>query len=306
MLWVRGADISVAADMSRSDVYVVSTQGSREEDTLPVRTTWTRLGSLPEGARVLICGALDSSGRHPVLRAPDGDTLAAVFFDGSAETLVRRSIWSGRQANEYWNSVTPSSLAGATLSLFLWAFVLLQQQAPRVAIQLAIALASVPLLPLLPPAVGFFYLYRVLWRRGRRYRALRDVIALPDRFIANGEECGELPGGGRYCRWRVSQAEATALTDAGIYRVPVPARLRSDTVFLYGNPDVRSSATVHDTSGVPSDALAEPLILDGDCGALARTCQRRAKLLELASTAVLLAGLLVNFGIVLFLLGLLL
>lgn len=305
-LWIRGTDISVAADMSRSDVYVVSTQGPREEDTVPMRTSWNRLGSLPEGARVLVCGTLDTDGKHPFLRAPRGGSLAAVFFDGPAETLVRRSIWSGRQANEYWNSFTPSSLAGATLSLLLWAYILVQQGSARVAVQVAVALASVPLLPLLPPAVAFFYLYRVLWRRGRRYRALRDVVSLAERFPGDTGECGELPGGGRYCRWRISEREARALEDAGIYRVPLPPHLRSDAVYLYGNPDIRSSGEVSDSSAGSRDALAEPIILDGECLPVVSACQRRAKLLEFASTLIFLTGLAVNFLIVLFLLGLVL
>ncbi len=305
-LWVRSSQISVATDMARSAVYVVSSHGPGQEDTVPMRTSWNRMGSLPEGARVLVCGRLDVSGAHPVIRAPRGEFVAAIFFDGPDETLVRRSIWSGRQANEYWNSVTPSSLAGATISLLLWAYVLLQQQTGRAAAQLAIALATVPVLPLLPPAVGFFYVYRLLWRRGRRYRALRDVVALPERFLAGDQECGDLPGGGRYCRWQVSSDEATALVDAGVFRVPIPASIRGSVINLYGNPDTRSSREPADVGHASRDALAEPMLVEGEPARLVLSCRRRARMYELASTAILAVGLLANFIIALLILGLLL
>ena len=37
-----------------------------------------------------------------------------------------------------------------------------------------------PIAPFLPPAVGFYYLYRKYWMRGRVLRAQRDIIRLPD------------------------------------------------------------------------------------------------------------------------------
>jgi hypothetical protein len=183
-LWLRGGDVTVAADMSNSDIYVLPRYTGELPDEPPVRTTWARLGSLTEGAKVFVAGRIRMEGTHAVIWGDASEPLLVVLYDGSERDLLRRCIWSGRQLNEYWNQLTPGSLAGGMLALITIAYVLLRSPAGRLPAITSLTLASGPLLPLLPPGVGLFFLYRWSWRRGRILRAHRDILRVPLRHLA--------------------------------------------------------------------------------------------------------------------------
>jgi hypothetical protein len=282
ILWVRGEKSSIAVDMSKSAVYVLS-QRPAALGSPPVRTSWSRIGSLPEGSQVLVSGILDTSGGHPVIRSSAETRVLALFFDGPAQSLLRNSIWSGRQLNEYWNSVTPSSLAGGTLSLLLFGYFLLRGTLLRGVAQLAISLATVPILPLLPPGVVLFYLYRVLWRRARRLRAFRDVL--------------HLAGGGHLVDTRVKarlrhvdEKAFLSLKEAGVHAVEPTISPMSTRIFFCDPASARAET---------DDPLAEPLLVRGDPREEATNCQRRARLFEMLAAVTFVAGLLINFALAL-------
>lgn len=290
--WVRGSRLTIAVDMTGAQVYMVSASEGDRPGSPPARTTWSRVGSLPEGVRVLVSGRLDTSGPHPVIRASNGDPVLAVFFDGPADTLVRRCVWSGRQLNEYWNSVTPGALAGGTFALIILAYALLRQPMFVAHARIAIALAAVPILPLLPPGVGLFYFYRVTWRKGRAQRAHRDVLRLPLRYFDDDEPCTRLAAGERYCRTpadvgSLGEARARGLT---VLAPPVDSPPAECVVFGRPGPD---------GSEAPEDPLAEWIAIQGDPAGESDACQRRARRYELASGAILGAGLVLNYVLVL-------
>ncbi len=286
--WIRGPDITVAVDMSVSDVYLVAHSPTDRPDTPPARTSWSRLGSLPGGMKVLVSGILDSSEPHPAIRSGHGEPVLAVFYDGPESTLVRRCVWSGRQLNEYWNSATPLALAGGTFALIVVAYVLLRQPLALPLARLAIALAAVPVLPLLPPGIVFFYLYRLGWRRGRVLRAHRDVIQLPLRYLPDDARCATLPNGELYCMDDYPLEAAGALQQEGLTVIDPP---------LGGNPN---SCTVFGRAAEgrlapPLDALCEWTAVHGGPRLASAQCQRRARRYELGSVVILGVGLLVNF-----------
>lgn len=300
--WLRGERLTLAADMSVSDLFLLPGAEAEPEETPPVRTTWKRIGSLPEGIRILVSGVLDTSGPHPVLRATAERPLFAVLYDGPESTLVRRSVWSGRQRNEYWNSVTAGALAGGTLALMVVTYLLLRQPALAGYGRLALALAATPVLPLLPPGVGFFYLYRLAWRRARRSRAHRDVLLLPLRYLAEQEPCSRHASGEPYCETVLPRSELKRATDLGAHveRAPAPVQRRvGGKLHLYGRPAPEGMAA-------PLDALAEFVAVVGDPRELASACNRRARAFEFSSLVVFVAGLLMNYLGLLLLLGLLL
>ena len=289
--WIRGSQLTIAVDMTGADVYMVSGSEGDRPGSPPARTTWARVGSLPEGVRVLVSGRLDTSGSHPVIRSAAGEPVLAVFFDGPAETLVRRCVWSGRQLNEYWNSVTPGALAGGAFALIILAYVLLRQPMFVAHARMAIALAAVPVLPLLPPGVGLFYLYRLAWRTGRTQRAHRDILRLPLRYFAGEERCVRLANGGLYCR---SSADIDSLGDArarGLTIVAPPVDTPPRDCIVFGRPGPEMPEA-------PDDPLTEWVAIQGDPDTESAACQRRARRYELASGAILGLGLLVNFVLV--------
>lgn len=292
LMWVRGNDITLAVDMSRSDVYLVAQHETERPEAPPARTSWSRLGSLPEGVKVLVSGELVSTGSHPTVRPPANEPLLAVFYDGPERTLVRRCVWSGRQLNEYWNSVTPGSLAAGTFILIIVAYLLLRQPLSVSFARLAVGLASAPVLPLLPPGVALFYLYRRAWRRGRIMRAHRDVLLLPLRYFADEEPCADLPSGELVCRRGVSGEHLPH----GVSRVETPIEPRPTRYTLFGRP--RGDDLI-----APTDPLFEWVAVLGDPIVESARCERRARRLELVSMVVLFAGLFVNFVVVMLVLG---
>jgi hypothetical protein len=297
-LWVRGETSSIAVDMEKSAVYIVTQRPQGSPNEPPVRTSWNRIGSLPEGSQVLVSGFLDTSEPHPMIRASGEARVLAVFFDGSVETLTRTCIWSGRQMNEYWNSVTPSSLAAGSLALLVAAYFLLQGTLLRGVAQLSISLAALPVLPLLPPGVVPFYAYRVFWRRARTLRAFRDVLRLPLRFAGNTRPCGELPNGGTYCCREIAQDTYARLKNSGHHALEPPLKQAEDRFFYF------QKSAIDGERGV--DPLVEEYVAVGDPLTQAFRCHRRARGYEVAAVAVFLLGLLVNFALALILFGLLL
>lgn len=292
LMWVRGSEITVAVDMSRSEVFLVAQHETERPETPPARTSWSRLGSLPEGVKVLVTGVLQRGSGHPTIRPPANEPLLAVFYDGPESSLVRRCVWSGRQLNEYWNSVTPGSLAAGTFSLIIVAYLLLRQPLSVSFARLAIGIASIPVLPLLPPGVAFFYLYRRSWRRGRIMRAHRDVVSLPLRYFGGEEPCVDLPSGELVCRRDVSADHLPQ----GVTRIESPVEPQPPRYTLFGRPH-------GDELGPPSDPLCEWVAVRGEPTVESVRCERRARRLELLSMVVLFAGLFANFVIVMLVLG---
>jgi hypothetical protein len=298
--WIRGPDITIAVDMSVSEIYLVAHTDEASErprsegphasppDAPPARTTWSRLGSLPEGTKVLVSGRLDPSGAYPTIRSADGVPVLAVFYDGSEPSLVRRCIWSGRQQNEYWNSVTPGALASGAFALILFAYLLLRQPLAIEYSRLAIALAAMPLMPLLPPGVVFFYLYRQWWRRGRTYRARRDVLQLPQRYLPDDRTCAPLPNGELYGRFEHDRCVVQPLASNGLTLIEP----------TLGNPPYRYTVFGHAVAAAlapPTDPLCEWTAIHGDPAPASLSCRHRARRYEVVSWVVLGAGLMINF-----------
>jgi hypothetical protein len=301
--WIRGADITIAVDMSASEIYLVAHTneaygGTRPDsppssppDTPPARTTWSRLGSLPEGIKVLVSGRLDTSGAYPTIRSADDVPVLAVFYDGPEPSLVRRCIWSGRQLNEYWNSVTPGALSSGAFALVLIAYLLLRQPLAIEYSRLAIALAAVPVLPLLPPGILFFYLYRRFWRRGRSLRAHRDVLRLPQRYLADGRACAPLPNGELYGRFEHHPAIVQPFAGAGLTLIEPTHGRASDRYTVFGHAAAAGLTA-------PADPLCEWTAVRGEPEPASLACRHLARRYELLSWLVLGAGLLINFVLV--------
>jgi hypothetical protein len=287
-LSLRGGDLTVAADMTYSDIYVLPRDTGDLPDEPPLRTTWDRLGSLTEGTRVFVAGELRRDGNSAVIRGDSTLPLLVVLYDGSERDLLRRSIWSGRQLNEYWNQLTPASLAAGTLALIILAYVLLRSPAGRLPAIAALSLASAPFLLLLPPGIVMFFLYRRSWRRGRVFRAHRDVLLLPLRHVYEGGT-GKLPDGQDYSAFSIDTEEAGELVAAGAHMLSPPVALESTDYVVFGS---RTDSQI----GLPADPMTELTIVPGDPEALSLLCQRLARRFELLSVAVLGMGLVLNLA----------
>jgi len=288
-LWLRGGDVTVAADMSSSEIYVLPRDTGELPDDPPVRTTWTRLGSLAEGARVFVAGQVRMEGTHAVICGDASNPLLVVLYDGSERTLLRRCIWSGRQLNEYWNQLTPGALAGGTLALITIAYVLLRSPSGRLPAIVSLTLASLPMLPLLPPGVGLFFAYRWSWRRGRALRAHRDILRVPLRHLQGTSDPGVLPDGEPYEMRYLTQEDAKVLEEIGGQIIRPPIALDMSGFAAFGSPGTEGLE-------LPPDPMTEIAIVPGNPTELSRRCQQQARAFELASAAILGMGLLFNLA----------
>lgn len=302
-LWIRDGRVSFAVSVADVPVYMLpsslvrpatAADGLALPDEAPSVVPWAKVGSLPEGTRMFVCGPLYVSKSKAVFRSDGAARLTVVIYDGPEQTVLQRSIWSGRQRNEYWNPLTPVSLAGGSLSLIILASVYIASPWLRSAAIVAVLGSMIPVLSLGPPGVLLFFLYRRLWQRARFLRAERDLVRLPSRFRYDGDGRAQLPDGERYVRCAVAPDERPRLMQRG-------AQYRSAGVVKHPPPELICFGALSDDEqpGRPQDPLAEFVLVPGDPERIAHTCQRKARMLEAFSLAAFAVGLLANLYIAL-------
>ncbi|MCA1754453.1 MAG: hypothetical protein LC641_07140, partial [Spirochaeta sp.] len=131
IIWLRSGSLSVAVEMRDVRLYMLPTEdfgvtiqdaGGELPDRTPSVLRWHRMTSLTEGSKMYVAGSVARKAGRAVFLASRSDPLLVVMYDGPDDTVVRRAIWCGRQRNEYWNQLTPLSLAGGILTLTVLAY----------------------------------------------------------------------------------------------------------------------------------------------------------------------------------------
>ncbi len=193
-IWVKSGDLSVAVDMEEVMVYTLPSFTGRGEyvserldemipEEEPRIMPWEHVFSLPEGTNVFVGGTLFCESGIGIFRTTPESMLLVVIYDGEKETIIKRSIWSGRQRNEYFNQFTLGSIITGSFSLLLVAFIMLHNPILRIPALFSITLSLFPVAILFPPGVVLYFLYRGAWKRGRVLRATRDLLRLPLRYF---------------------------------------------------------------------------------------------------------------------------
>ncbi len=187
IIWLRSGSLSVAVEMRDVRLYMLPTEefgvtvqeaGGELPDRTPSVLRWQRMTSLTEGSKMYVAGSVARKDGRAVFLASRSDPLLVLMYDGPDDTVVRRAIWCGRQRNEYWNQLTPLSLAGGILTLTVLAYLAIRPPFDSLSAVLASVGALLPMLPLAPPGVALFFAYRYLWKEGRYRRARRDLEIL--------------------------------------------------------------------------------------------------------------------------------
>lgn len=306
IMWLNDGSVSFAVDMKSQSVALLPSAegGSSPPDESPQLIPWRKLTHLTEGVRLLVAGGFYVDDGRGLFRGTTGRPLVAVMYGGPDETMLRRAIYSGRQRNEYWNQLTPASLAAGALALLTAAYVSLSQPGTRFEGLLSVTFSLVPIAPLFPPGVVLFFLYRRLWRRGRALRAERDVVTLPLRHFPDSRaDCLSvgLAGGERYAAAAVPAGLAGVFTERGATAISLSKhaeKLRDENrYFVFGG--VASNGRLQS----PRDPLAELIVIPGDPRSLATHCERQARRLEALSVFLAAIGILANLYIVLLLLS---
>ncbi|HAE22046.1 MAG TPA: hypothetical protein DCG47_06960 [Spirochaetaceae bacterium] len=177
-LWLRADGVSIRMRMEGAAVYLMSgheyaggqghTFGSIE------RMRWKNINAVQPGQKVYAAGRLRLNEGQLYLDAGAAHSLV-MLHDGSCGDTPLEAIRNGRHSNEYWNPLTQASLAIGILVSAGLASTSLNSGAPALLSALIISAAFSPLLPLLPPGLLGFLLYRSYWERARYYRSRRDL-----------------------------------------------------------------------------------------------------------------------------------
>ena len=291
-VWVSNGKLSVRAELQKVNIYILpnSQTGSdsksieknhvADREEMPRKMNWENVYSLPQGTSFLFSGKIFIENGIPVFRHTEEEPLLALIYDGAEETLLRRSIWSGRQINEYWNPFTPVSLIAGSLSLFINAYLVFRNPSLRPEALFILVMSTIPLLPLMPPGVLFFLIYKWLWRAGRILRGERDLIKLPMRYF--NEMFEAVRNGCYFLEYPSCTAAKADYPDAGI---------RSSRL-LKGRPLDRYHSYVFLSRN--KDVFFERLIIPGNPNILSQKCKSRARLMEISAMAFFTIGLLLN------------
>lgn len=300
ILWVRNESLTVPVDLSGVRLYVLPTVENFEgtwdaEIQAPQRIRWKDISALAEGAQVFIGGRLcERNGKRLFCDFPN-EKLIVLFYEGSERSLTFRAIQAGRQANEYWNPLTPYSLAVGIFSQLTLFISYLPRPAYRINAITALIAVFGPLFPLLPPALLFTALYRRLWRRARLLRVYRDWVRLPLRQVDLKAAEGKLPDGERY-GW-VALKELPPVEGGKRPPLILPEkRTFGGWWYVFGRfPDKQDKKSSPGPTlpypEEPRDPMAVYACFGGNPVELAKTYNRRAHLMELGAVAIFSVGI---------------
>jgi hypothetical protein len=268
-VWLLGEGVSALVDLRRSPLYALSPEGV--EPVSVERLSWKSVTSLAEGTMMLAAGLLVLEEGKPVFVEAPGESLIALSHDCEDRALASALVAGGRAANEYWTPLSQVSLALgiAAMSAFL---VFVSGRTAFSTVRVMTFLVGVlPVLPLVPPGLFGFLLYRSLWRRALALRVSRDLYRMPLDYFPEGEArpaSAPLPDGGRYVARRLARGER-----------PPPGASILEPPPRVGDWD---GALLFCAEG-SSDPAAETLVLPGEPAELARAASREATLAALGA-----------------------
>jgi hypothetical protein len=323
-LWIRslklcGSPVSVSIDMRSALLY--SLPGDGEEFELrrnfqkiessdydetaesPERLMWRSLPSLPEKTKVYVFGKVYLGMGKAEFRGNRKDPAIVLIYEGREDSLLSRCVRQGRQANEYWNRLTPLSFLTGAMGMVLILLALARAFALPLVRLLASLTAFLPLMIFLPPGLFFFFLYRAMWKRARSLRASRDMTRLPCEAFAPGQKETILPDGEKYLRVWVpaDKPGKVALPGDLPSRGLEEWRARDGRIpgfTCFGAPDPERPGRLVK----PKDPLADFTAIPGIPEAFSKRCSSRAHRYTLAAGLSLGLAALTNYLLLFFVL----
>jgi hypothetical protein len=295
-LWVRNSDITIPVDLQNAHIYLLPNTENETADftasknASPERIKLNRLSSLNEGAKVYIGGVLDIKNDRLTFISTKENPLLIIFYDGSRRNLSIRVIHAGRQGNEYWNALTPYSLAlGAFLEL-IYAYNFIARPAFQLTLIIAIIAMFGPLFPIIPPGIIFTNFYSRLWRRARIFRAYRDVFRLPLKYLLPEKSYGFLPNSEKYGFLIFDHLPACIHEDEISY---LPSELKNKTAkewYVFGTLTENTEIPL----AIPNDPLATRTAFPLDPKKLVQAYAKKAHLREIISGIMFILGIVLN------------
>ncbi len=303
VLWVSNKKLSVTVDLNNVTVYQLPVINFSDSEGIfpdePVQVMESRkIGTLPQGSQVMICGPLFVLRGTSVYRSDGRTPVTILLYDGPEKSIMQRTIWSGRQKNEYWNPLTPGSLITGVIALLAIGYFLYRNPSLYIPSVFTFTLALLPAVPFLPPGIILFYLYNVFWKQGRVFRAERDLFLLPLRFFPHNSSTTPnksvlLPTKEKYlCRKFNSLEEAEQnIPEGRFHQVPLLQKIPAAGYYAYGAEKKDSRKKLYE----PADPMAESVIIPGNPLALSAMCVARARIKEIFSALAFGFAVIINF-----------
>jgi hypothetical protein len=302
ILWLSDGNVSVSMDLSGVPVYILpafSTDNSQERtglypDESAEKTYWNRIFSLPENTSIFVSGELLIKDGLPQFENTKEVPLTVVIYDGDTSDFYSHAILSGRQRNEYWNSLTPGTLTTGSFLLFIYFYILIKTPYMHFAAVTAVSFSLVPIIPFLPPGLVFYYIYRFFWKKARIIRAERDLLRLPLNFFStklSTKGFVSLKNGGSYKYVVKNKLEdALEVFEHIVFRKSslLKSGLNTDSFYIFGS----------DSDNI-EDPMAENLLIPGNPEHLVIQSTKTALKYELISVISFGFGFLLNLFLLL-------
>jgi len=305
-LWVRDENLTIPILLENTQSWLLPMQEDEGVPEAPERLKWNRLSTLTEGAKVFVGGLIKYKDNRLSFISTKENPLMVIFYDCTDTVLTDGIIRAGRTRNEYWNSITPVSLAVGAMSILYIAASFLNRPAFRLTVITAFIAIFVPILPMLPPGLLFTVLYRRLAWHARKYRSYRDLAKLPLRYLPPGQTSGILNTGEKY-----GYVQFDELPDSGIPLLlpEYPTEAKKTKWYVFGILDsVLDSAEGSGNLQIPSKSK-DPFVsfgaLPAEPHSLARRYSAAAYTTEFLAWVVLLAGVGINITFIMMILSLL-
>jgi len=322
-IWISNGRFSVAVDLRGVRVFLIPETAPAEGGTSLGSVPWNRIFSLPEGTPMFVGGTIVAEEGRGLFRNHALSPLLVVIHDCPRESILMRAIGSGRQRNEYMNSLTLPSVGIGSLTLLLLALAFLGLQ-EKLSGLVGLTAALAPVVPFLPPGFPLYFAYRSAWKKARVLRAQRDVVRLPLRFFPSpaggprGQRATFLPNLEPYAmiHGALADGDPPAVLSEGkrILLPPGTVRIAVDLPALGRSREQVTDCVVFggyrmegdDLSLLPTDdPMAGLIFVPGIPDAIARASNKGARTFTLVSGLFISLNVAVNAPLVFVLLALL-
>jgi hypothetical protein len=174
-LWVKGDDLTIPVSIAKTKCFLLPIHDGEGFPEAPQQIRWNRVSTITEGAKVFIAGCIKKQNDRLSFVSTKELDLMVIFYDCPDTDLASEIIRAARTRGEYWNNITPVSLAIGALTLIYIAASYLGRPAFRLTVICALSAVFIPVLPVFPPGILLTYFYRRLSWDSRKLRANYDL-----------------------------------------------------------------------------------------------------------------------------------
>jgi len=289
-LWVMGENLTVPVSLEKTQCWLLPPiqEGEGSPDA-PERIRWDRVSTLTEGAKVFIGGVLKTQGGRSIFVSTKEKPLMVIFYNCPDASLTPAIIRAARTHDEYWNNITPVSIAFGALALIYIAASFLNRPAFRLTVITAMIAIFIPVFPVFPPGLLLTVLYRRMTWQARRYRTFWDLARLPLRFLPSGQESSTLSNGEKYGYVKLNSPSLNAGEPIPFIIPELSKERKKSDLYCFGV--LNEALPLPEKSKDPFVSFG---ILPDSPVRLARQYARKAYTMEIFAWVILLSGIGIN------------